>query len=93
MFPRAAAAVLTLAAELAAANAAQTSGIAPSLNADLDGDGASETVTAVPSRGSVRLEVRDAAGRALADAKAAGAGRIGRARDADVGTARAAPAP
>ncbi|MET0620289.1 MAG: hypothetical protein ABW056_08410 [Thermoanaerobaculia bacterium] len=83
MFPRAAVAVLTLAAELAAlpayagqtsgvaANAAQTSSVAASLNADLDGDGASETVTAVPSRGSVRLEVRDAAGRALADATAA----------------------
>ena len=72
MFPRAAAAVLTLIAKLAvAAHAAQISGVAPTLDADLDGDGASETVTAAPSRGSVRLEVRDAAGRALADAKAA----------------------
>jgi hypothetical protein len=72
VFPRAAAAVLTLAAQISGvANAAQISGVVPSLNADLDGDGASETVTAAPSRGSVRLEVRDAAGRALADAIAA----------------------
>jgi hypothetical protein len=52
------------------ANAAQTGGVAPSITADLDGDGSSETVTAVPARGTVRLEIRDASGRRLADAKA-----------------------
>jgi len=44
--------------------------IAPSLTADLDGDGTNETVTAESARGFVRLQVRDAAGRRLADAKA-----------------------
>ncbi len=50
--------------------AAEPGAVAPSLSADLDGDGVSETVTAVPSRGSVRLQVRDAGGRRLAEAKA-----------------------
>jgi hypothetical protein len=70
VLPRTAAAVLALAAELVAADAAQLSGIAPSLTADLDGDSVPETVTAQPSRGTVRLEVRASAGRKLADAKA-----------------------
>jgi hypothetical protein len=66
------AAVVTIAAQLSgvAAGAAQFSGVAPSLTADLDGDGASETVTAVPSRGSVRLEVRGGDGHKHTDAKA-----------------------
>ena len=79
---RVAAAVLTVGAQISslaanaaqpsgiAASAAQLAGIAPSVTADFDGDGASETVSAVPARGSVRLEVRDAGGRRLADAKA-----------------------
>ena len=46
------------------------SAVAPSLAADLDGDGKTESVTAAPGRGVVRLEVRDADGRKLADAKA-----------------------
>lgn len=50
--------------------AAEPAAVAPSLAADLDGDGASETVTAAPSRGAVRLQVRDASGRRLAEAKA-----------------------
>ncbi len=50
--------------------AAEPGAFAPSLSSDLDGDGTSETVTAVPVRGSVRLQVRDAGGRRLADAKA-----------------------
>jgi hypothetical protein len=41
-----------------------------SLTADFDGDGASETATASPARGSVRLTVRDAGGKKLAEAKA-----------------------
>ncbi len=49
---------------------AQLSGVAPSLTADLDGDGATETVTAAPGKGAVRLQVRDAAGGKHADAKA-----------------------
>jgi hypothetical protein len=53
-----------------AAYAATPSSIAPSIQADLDGDGVSETATAVPSRGSVRLEVRDSAGLQRVDAKA-----------------------
>ena len=53
-----------------APNGAQFSGVSANFAADLDGDGATETVIAVPSRGTVRLEVRDAAGRHLADAKA-----------------------
>ena len=44
--------------------------IAPSLTVDLDGDGTKESVTAESARGFVRLQVRDAAGRKLADAKA-----------------------
>ncbi len=54
----------------AAVFAAQSSGVPANLTADLDGDGAAETVIAVPSRGNVRLEVRDAGGRPLADARA-----------------------
>lgn len=50
--------------------AADPVALAPSLAADLDGDGREETVTAAPARGAVRLEVRDAGGRRLADAKA-----------------------
>jgi hypothetical protein len=41
-----------------------------SVSADLDGDGAAETVTAAPARDGIRVEVRDAAGRRLARAKA-----------------------
>lgn len=41
-----------------------------SVTADLDGDGAAETVTAAPARGGIRLEIRDARGRKTADAKA-----------------------
>ena len=41
-----------------------------SVTADLDGDGVAETVTAAPTRGGIRLEVRDARGRKIADAKA-----------------------
>ena len=44
--------------------------IAPSLTVDLDGDGTNEGVTAESARGFVRLQVRDAAGRQVADAKA-----------------------
>lgn len=47
-----------------------TDPLAPSLAADLDGDGREETVTAAPRRGSVRLEVRDPTGHKLADAGA-----------------------
>jgi hypothetical protein len=54
----------------ALAFAAEPSAIAPSLTADLDGDGTAETVTAAPAKGAVRLRVRDAAGARLADAKA-----------------------
>ena len=50
--------------------AAEPGAVAPSLSADLDGDGVSETVTAVPSPGAVRLQVRDSGGRRLAEAKA-----------------------
>ena len=50
--------------------AAQTSGVAPTLTTDLDGDGTNETAAAIPSRGAVRLEILDAAGRRVADAKA-----------------------
>lgn len=46
-----------------------TGALAPTLSADLDGDGREETVTASPGRGGVRLAVRDAGGR-RADAKA-----------------------
>jgi hypothetical protein len=68
---RAVSAVSVIVAQISvAANAAQTSGVAPSLTADLDGDGSAETATAVPSRGSVRLEIRDASGRSLDQAKA-----------------------
>jgi hypothetical protein len=44
--------------------------LAPSLAADFDGDGRTETITAAPRRGGVRLEVRDAGGRKIADASA-----------------------
>jgi hypothetical protein len=44
--------------------------LAPSLTADFDGDGREETVAAAPRRGAVRLELRDAAGRKLAEASA-----------------------
>jgi hypothetical protein len=47
-----------------------TDPLAPSLAADLDGDGREETVTAVSRRGTVRLNVSDSAGRKLADAGA-----------------------
>lgn len=46
------------------------SAVAPSLATDLDGDGKTETVTAAPARGGIRIQVRDADGRKLADAKA-----------------------
>jgi len=38
----------------------------PTLSADFDGDGETETVVASPARGSVRLEVRNAGGRNMA---------------------------
>jgi hypothetical protein len=44
--------------------------VAPSLAVDLDGNGAVETATATPARGSVRLRVSDANGRKLAQARA-----------------------
>lgn len=44
--------------------------IAPTLTADLDGDGHAESVTAAARRGAVKLEVRDAKGRKLAEASA-----------------------
>jgi hypothetical protein len=44
--------------------------LAPTLAVDLDGDGTPETVTAAASRGDVRLEVRDAGGKKLGNAKA-----------------------
>ncbi len=44
--------------------------LSPSLTADFAGDGREETITAAPRRGAVRLEVRDKAGRRLADASA-----------------------
>ena len=44
--------------------------LAPHLAADFDGDGREETIAATPRRGAVRLDVRDAAGRKLADASA-----------------------
>jgi hypothetical protein len=49
--------------------AAEPAAVAASLSADLDGDGAAETVTASPARGALRLEVREAGGR-RADATA-----------------------
>jgi hypothetical protein len=42
-----------------------------SVTADLDGDGAAETISAAAARNAVRLEVRDADGRKKADALAA----------------------
>ena len=53
-----------------ALRAAEPSALSPSLTADLDGDGTKETARATAARGSVRLEILDAAGRRLADAKA-----------------------
>jgi hypothetical protein len=50
--------------------AAEPSGLPPSLTEDLDGDGSAETLTALPARGAVRLQVRDANGRTLAEAEA-----------------------
>ena len=45
--------------------------IAPaSVSADLDGDGTAETVTASPSRGGIRVQVADARGRRIAEARA-----------------------
>jgi hypothetical protein len=44
--------------------------LSPALSVDLDGDGAPETVTAAAARGDVRLEVRDAGGKKLGNAKA-----------------------
>ncbi|HVQ54078.1 MAG TPA: hypothetical protein VMT25_02820 [Thermoanaerobaculia bacterium] len=44
--------------------------LSPKLAVDLDGDGTPETVTAAASRGDVRLEVRDAGGKKLGNAKA-----------------------
>ena len=62
--------MLTSVALLLTFAAAEPGAVAPSLSADLDGDGVAETVTAVPSPGTVRLQVRDAGGRRLAEAKA-----------------------
>ncbi|HEV8269477.1 MAG TPA: hypothetical protein VGR00_14630, partial [Thermoanaerobaculia bacterium] len=53
-----------------ALRAADPSVLAPSLTADLDGDGTTETARATAARGSVRLEILDGAGRVLAEAKA-----------------------
>ncbi len=53
-----------------ALRAAEPSVLSPSLTADLDGDGTTETARATAARGSVRLEILDASGRRLADAKA-----------------------
>jgi hypothetical protein len=50
--------------------AAIQSAALPTVSADLDGDGAAETVTASPSRGGIRVEIRDAGGRKVADARA-----------------------
>lgn len=44
--------------------------LAPSLTADLDGDGSVEIVTALSTRGTVRVEVRGEDGTKAADAKA-----------------------
>jgi len=45
--------------------------IAPaSVSADLDGDGTAETVTASPSRGGIRVQVSDARGRRIGEARA-----------------------
>jgi hypothetical protein len=50
---------------------AHPSASAPSVTADLDGDGHVETIAAAPSPDGVRLEVRDASGGAMAEAVAA----------------------
>jgi len=50
--------------------AATPSAALPSVSADLDGDGATETATASAARGGIRVEVRDARGRRIADAVA-----------------------
>src|SRR5450432_4322555 len=50
--------------------AAPAAGQAPSFSADLDGDGASESVSAVLRRKMARIEVRSAAGKILASADA-----------------------
>ena len=44
--------------------------LSPTLDVDLDGDGKPETVTASAGRGDVRVDVRNAAGKKLGDAKA-----------------------
>jgi hypothetical protein len=49
--------------------AAEPSGVPPSLTADLDGDGSAETLAVLPARGEVRIQVRDANGRTLAEAR------------------------
>ena len=49
---------------------AQTDALAPSVTADLDGSGRTQTVTVTASGGDVRMEIRDAGGRKLASAKA-----------------------
>jgi hypothetical protein len=46
--------------------AASTAAASPTLSVDLDGDGSAETVTAVPARRGVRIEVRSGAGKKLA---------------------------
>ncbi|MFY9552366.1 MAG: hypothetical protein WAU32_14560, partial [Thermoanaerobaculia bacterium] len=56
---------------------AEPSALAPSLSADLDGDGTVETVRATAARGAVKLEVLDAEAHRLAVAKApAPAGQV-----------------
>jgi hypothetical protein len=55
---------------LAVRLAASQSAALPTVSIDLDGDGAVETATASPSRGGIRVEVRDARGRRIADALA-----------------------
>ena len=44
----------------------------PTVSADLDGDGAAETVSASASRGGIRVEVRDASGKKISDTRAPG---------------------
>jgi hypothetical protein len=58
------------AALLALRVAASPAAAAPTVSADLDGDGTSETVTASASKSGIKVEVRDARGKRIADAVA-----------------------
>lgn len=64
------ASVLRVASPADVPSLAAESAAAPSVTADLDGDGETETVTASPSRGAIRVEVRDARARRVSDARA-----------------------